>query len=192
MVAITAWISSLPIPAIGTHIRQVAGGTPTKKPFRQIGAGVVTGHIAIPSWSKHQRDILATRLSERADHIEHTASSAGSQIYSDDRLRFQFFQCADVAGREIHYVDIVPHAGPVWRIVIIAVDAKVRTPTHGHLRDKWHQVARHSQWIFAYQSAFVTTSRIEVAQDRNLQRARSNGQITEYALNTSLVRPYGL
>src|ERR1700723_2485422 len=67
-------------------------------------------HIAIPSWSIYQRDIFATHLCERANKIKYAASAAGSEIYSDDRLRVQLFQCADMPGREIHYVDIVPHA----------------------------------------------------------------------------------
>ena len=53
-------------------------------------------------WSKHLRDILATRPSERDDKIEYAASAAGPQIYSEDRLRFQLLQCPDVpAARSI-------------------------------------------------------------------------------------------
>eukprot|EP00961_Rhodomonas_salina_P004685 63617-Rhodomonas_salina.2 len=61
--------------------------------------------------------------------------------------------------RQVHYVDVVAHTGPVWRLVVGPVHGEVRQLADrdlGHIR---HQVVRHPVRVLADLAAGVRADR---------------------------------
>ena len=69
-----------------------------------------------------------------------------------------------MAPGQVNHMDIVPHAGAVVGVVIVAEHVQILPPAHRHLGDEGHQVVGDAPGILADQAAGMGADGVEVAQ----------------------------
>ena len=66
---------------------------------------------------------------------------------------------------EINYMDIVPDAGPIVCVVIIAKYAELLELAHRHLRDVRHQIVGNTIGVLAHRTALMRPDRVKVTKE---------------------------
>ncbi|MNN98354.1 hypothetical protein D3C81_2177320 [compost metagenome] len=67
-----------------------------------------------------------------------------------------------VAFSQIHHVDVVTHAGTIFRWIITAENTQLLQLADSNLRDVWQQIIRDAIGIFADQARLMGTDWVEV------------------------------
>ena len=65
-------------------------------------------------------------------------------------------------------MNVVPHAGAVRGVVVVAEDAQLGKLAHGHLGDIGHQVVGNAIGVLAHGTALVSADGVEVAQKNHV------------------------
>ena len=69
--------------------------------------------------------------------------------------------------RQIHHMDIIPDAGTVGRIIIVAVHHHFRPQPRRHLRHIGQQIVGNPVGVLAQKPAGMGADRIEIPQEAN-------------------------
>ena len=95
--------------------------------------------------------------------------------------------------RQIDHVDIVPHTGAVWRVVILTEDGQAFALTDRDLNDDGEQVVGLILGVFTDQGAVVGTCGVEVAQRQPpAARARCPRHVGQHLLHHGLGLAVGI
>lgn len=160
---------ALPLPRIGAHVREAMCRAPAKKGGCLAGIGITGCDITGAARRDFVRDTIAAGLLKGPDNFQHAVPSSGSEIdreaFRPVHRLFQRFQSLEVADGKVYDVNVVAHAGPVMRGVVIAEHIEVRPAADGHLCDERHQVIGGPLRIFTDQTADMCADRIEVSEN---------------------------
>ncbi len=124
---------------------------------------------------------------ESLDHLEHRIRLPGPQVVGNNPwVISKFIQRFDVSQGQIDNMDVIPQAGAIRGVVVIAVNSQLRTHPDRHLGDIRQQVEGHTPGVFADTSAGMGTHRVEVAQQDQVGARLGNVQIAEDLLHDHL------
>ena len=155
--------------------------------------GIAGGDIARAAGSNAIGNLNAVGLFESLDHVQHTVAHAGAQI--DDLAAVMICQIvhrSHVTLGQIHHMDVIPHAGAVGGVVIVAENAELLEPPGSDLRDVGHQIVGNAHGILADQPAFMRADGVEVPQQRHGPVRIGKGHVLENLLDHVLGPAVGI
>lgn len=174
-------------PRAAAHVFQRADRRPAQIPAGLGGVGVAGGDVARAARLDPAGHIPPAGLLEGAHDLQHAVAAPGTQIEGMPAgVAAQEAQGGGVAFGQVHDVDVVPHAGPVGRGVVVAKDVQFGPQARSHLGDVGHQVVRHASGTFADQAAVVRPHRIEVPQAGDAPGRIGGRQVAQDFLDVQL------
>ena len=84
-----------------------------------------------------------------------------------------------MALRQVHHMDVIPHAGAVRGGIVVAEDGELLPDPRRHLGDIGHQIVGHAAGPFADQSAGMGADGIEITQQDRRQFPVRRGRVGE-------------
>src|SRR5699024_3193946 len=112
---------------------------------------------------------------------------AGAQVADEQAgLLLQFADGRHMAAGQVHHMDVVPHAGAVGGVIVVAVDMDLFQLARRHLGDVGHQVVGDAVGVFADQAGRMGPDGVEVAQQRHVQLGVGLAAVGEDALGEHL------
>ena len=158
-------VLSLPVPAVADHVGDSPPGLPAELPLRLRGVSVVLRLVARAARSELVGDFYAVLLHEGVHYLKDRDAPAASEVVSVEAGHAHAVpEGSSVPLREVHYVDVVPDAGPVRRPVVVSENPEVVELTDRNLGDVGHQVVRDAVRVLADEAALVGAYRVEVAE----------------------------
>lgn len=93
---------------------------------------------------------MSCSSTERVDDLQNGRTPAGSKVPAERaRLGLQVVQRCQVAGCEVHDMDVVTYTGPVWRGVIVSEHHDFLAPPHRNLCNEGQKVVGDAAGVFA-------------------------------------------
>ena len=127
------------------------------------------------------------------EHVQHGVAVAGAQIADEESaLGLKLSQRRHVALGQVHHMNIIPDAGAVGGIVVVAIDVELFQLAHRHLGDIGHQVVGDAVGVLADQAALMGADGIEIPQQGHIQRGVCCAVIGENALLEELGGAVGI
>ena len=154
------------MPGVGAHIPQGSLGSPVKELAALLGVRVAGGDVAGAAGTDPMGQGEAVDLFESFHHIEDGVALARAQV--EDLRAGVGHQVVDGGGvplRQIHHVDVVPHAGAVGGGIIVAEDDQLLANAAGGLGDEGHQVVGDAVGRFADAARGVGPHGVEVPKE---------------------------
>lgn len=117
-------------------------------------------------------------LFECVENLENAGTIAGSEVDGFHAGVGQaVVNCFEVTQCEVYNMDVVADAGSVYGVVVIAEYAQTWQLADCNLCDVWQEVVWNAVWIFADETAFMSTDWVEVTQQDDAPFLVSNIQV---------------
>ncbi len=124
------------------------------------------------------------------DDLQYAGAVPGAQVHRLHSGMFQHvFDGGQMPQRQVHHMDVIPHAGPVRRIVVIAVYHYFRPQAGGHLGNIGQQVIGDPVGILPDQPAGMRPDGIEIPQQAHAPLGVCRRQVRQDLLDHHLGIP---
>ena len=119
-------------------------------------------------------DINTCDLHKGIDNLKDTQSTACTKIkhlnlllcLTSEHTLYGFY----VGLCQIYHIDIITDARAIWCVIIITIHLKLLTDPRCRLGYKWQQVVGHAIRQLTNHCRWVSTNRIEIAQDSSMEQ----------------------
>ena len=190
---IAVGIHRLPLPGGGAHLLDAVLGGPAQYVSGLGRVGVAGGDIARTAGVHRVGQRLAAGFFIGVENIHHAVALAGTQVADEKTtVGLQLFQRRQMALGQVHHMDVIPHAGAVRGVVVVAENMQLLQLAHRDLGDVGDQIVGDTVRVLADETAVVGADRIKIAQQGHVQARIGLAVVDEDALNKELGGTVGI
>ena len=132
-------VHALPIPGVAAHLINTSSATPSEHVVGFCRIRIGFSYIARPAPDDAMRDPDPVDAFETIDQFHHAGALARAQIQGQVAVYPRdSFQCNGMSFSQIHHVDIVANASPIWCWPVVAKNTERFSLPGGDLADVWH------------------------------------------------------